>query len=55
MAEETVLEKSVTQPLGNYIDRMQVTVAEWLALRPISEVCDKETGYERGGRRREPW
>ena len=26
-----------------------------MALRPILEVCDRETGYERGGRRREPW
>ena len=30
-------------------------MAEWVALCPILEVCDRETGYEGGGRRREPW
>ena len=30
-------------------------MAEWVALRPILEVCDRETGYEGGGRLREPW
>ena len=25
-----------------------------MALRPILEFCDKDTGYEVGGRRREP-
>ena len=30
-------------------------MAEWVALRPISEVSAKETGYEGGGRLREPW
>ena len=30
-------------------------MAEWVKLRPILEVCDRETGYEGGGRRREPW
>ena len=24
-------------------------------LRHIYELCDKETGYDRGGMRREPW
>ena len=27
----------------------------WLESRPIIEVCDRDTGYKRGGRRREPW
>ena len=26
-----------------------------MALRPILEVCDKDTGYEGGGRRRGTW
>ena len=51
----TVLEKSGTQPLGAYIDRRQATLAEWVALRPILEVCDKEKAYKRGRRRQEPW
>ena len=28
---------------------------EWVALRPILEVCDRETGYEGGGRIQDPW
>ena len=30
-------------------------MAEWVALRPILEVCNKETGYTGGGRLQEPW
>ena len=26
-----------------------------MALRPIYEVCEKETGYDRGGRCYDPW
>ena len=29
-------------------------MAEWVALRPILEIYDRDTGYEGGGRRREP-
>ena len=49
MAVETVLEKAGTQTLETYIERRQAIVAEWVALRPILEVCDIETGYEGGG------
>ena len=30
-------------------------MAEWVALRPILEVCDRETGYEGGVILQEPW
>ena len=30
-------------------------MSEWVTLRPILEVYDRATGYEGGGRRREPW
>ena len=30
-------------------------MAEWVALRPILEVYDKDTGYEGDGRCQEPW
>ena len=30
-------------------------MAEWVALRPILEVYDREKCYEGGGRRRYPW
>ena len=42
---ETVIENTVTQPLGTYIDRSQATVAEWVVLCPILDVCGKETVY----------
>ena len=55
MAAEKVLEKAGTQSLGTYIDRRQETVSEWVALCTILEVCDRETGYEVGGRLQVPW
>ena len=51
---ETVIENTVTQPLGTYIDRSQAKVSEWVALRPILEVYDRDKCYEGGGRRRYP-
>ena len=36
-----------------YIGRRQATVAQWVALRPLFEVCAREKGYEGGGSRRE--
>ena len=35
--------------MGAYIYMRQETVAEWVAFRPILEVCNKDTGYEGGG------
>ena len=55
VAAKRVLKEAVTQTLGTYIDKRQMTVAEWVALRPIIEICDRETGYKGGGRRCEPW
>ena len=55
VASYKVLKKSGTQSLRAYIDRRQATVAGWVALCPILEVCDREMGYEGGGRCREPW
>ena len=54
MAAETVPNKAGTQLLGTYIDRIQATVAEWVAFCPILELCGGDTGYEVGGRRQEP-
>ena len=44
VAADTVLEKAGTQTLGTYIDRRQATVEEWVVLRLILEVCDRDTG-----------
>ena len=30
-------------------------VAEWVALRPILEVCEKDSVYVGGGKLQEPW
>ena len=50
-----MLQAEGTKPLREYIDKRQAKVAEWVALWPIFEVCEKETGYEGGGELREPW
>ena len=43
---ERVLQTAGTEPLQDYMNKRQATVAEWVALCPIFEVCAKETGYE---------
>ena len=46
---EKFLKKEVTQSIGAYIDKRQAAVVEWVHLRPILEVCDKETDLQGGG------
>ena len=46
---DRVLQAAGTKTILGFINRIQVTVAEWVALRPIFEVCVKEKGYEGGG------
>ena len=43
---DRVLQAAGTKPLWEYMNKSQATVAEWVALRPIFEVCAKETGYD---------
>ena len=45
---EVVREAAVTQSEMSYIGRLQATMAQWVALRPIIEVCTGEKGYEGG-------
>ena len=52
---EVIDEKLVTQLDRIYIEQRQETVAQWVALHPLFEVCARETGYEGGGRRRKVW
>ena len=54
VSADKVLEKTGTQSLRAYIDMSQTAVAKWVVLRPILEVCDRETSYKGGGRRRYP-
>ena len=42
---EVLLEAAGTHSEMPYIGRRQGTVAQWVALRPISEVSARETGY----------
>ena len=50
-----VLKKEGNQTPGTYIKKRHATVVEWVVLRPICGICDRETGYKVEGRRREPW
>ena len=43
---------SGTQSARIYIEQQQATMVQWVALRPLFEVCAREKGYEGGGRRR---
>ena len=45
---EGIREAAGTQLDRIYIERCQTTVAQWVALRPLFEVCARETGYEGG-------
>ena len=47
-----VLKASRMQTSGTYIGRRQGTVAQWVVLQPIFEVCAQEQGFEVGKRQR---
>ena len=49
------LKETGMNTLGDYINRWQTTVVEWVALRPIYEVFEKEMGYNGEGRRGDLW
>ena len=50
---EVVREAAGTQSAMIYIGRRQGTVAQWVALRPIFEVCTGEKSYKGLGLRRD--
>ena len=52
---EGVWEAAGMQLEMTYIGRRQATVAQWVVLHPLFEVCARKTGYERGGLRMEAW
>ena len=52
---EKVVQGVGKQPLQTYLDRGQATVAEWVGLRTIFDVCARETEYEGGGKLWVPW
>ena len=49
MSADSVLKEVGNQKLGTYIDKQQIALVEWVALRPIYEVCDRETECDGGG------
>ena len=54
VAVDSVPKETRAQTLGMFIDKQYETVAEWVTLRPIIEVRNKDMDYKGGGRRREP-
>ena len=57
---ETPGEEGIQEATGNQSDRIcieqkKANVAQWVALRPLFEVCARDTGYDGGGRRRKVW
>ena len=52
---EVIWEAAETQLEMTYIGRRHATVAQWVELQPILEMCAVERGYKWGGRRREAW
>ena len=53
--DKKLLQGMGTQPLQTYLDRRQVTVVEWVDLRPIIGVFTRDTGYEGGGELQVTW
>ena len=54
-AAEEVIRAVGMQSAATYIGRRQATVSQWVALQPLLEVLMRETGYEGGVRKRQPW
>ena len=52
---EVVQESLGSQSVMAYIGRTHETVAQWMEMCPIFDVCENETGYEGEGKLREPW
>ena len=52
---EEVQEAVGTQSDMTYIGRQKATMTQWVALRPLFEVCARDKGYEGGRRRGKAW
>ena len=52
---DSVLQEAGIKPLGDYKNKRQAAVSEWVTLLPIFEVCAKETGYKGGWSVQKPW
>ena len=50
-----VREAEGTQLARTYIGRRQATVSQWVALRPLFDVCAREIWYEGRAHKREAW
>ena len=49
---EGIRKAAVTHSDRIYTEQRQATIAQWVELRPLFEVCARKKGYEGGGRRR---
>ena len=45
LGPQGVRDAAVTQLVRTYIERRQATVAQWVAISPLFEVCTMEKGY----------
>ena len=54
-AAKEVLRVARMQSATTYIGRRKATVAQWVSLKLLLEVCAWETGYEGGDRKSQPW
>ena len=52
---EGVREAAGMKSKMTYIWIRHATMAQWVVLRPLFEVCARETDYKCGGHRREAW
>ena len=50
---EGVQEAAGTQSARIYVEKWQATMVQWLVLRPLFEVCARETGYKGWGEKEE--
>ena len=46
---EIMLRAAGGKPHNTYIEKSQATVTEWMAFRPVFNICAKETVYEGRG------
>ena len=52
---EGIQEAAGTHSSRIYMEQQQEIVVQWVALRPLFEVCTRETGYKKWGWRRKAW
>ena len=52
---EVIREAAGTQSARIYIEQRHATLAKWVGIHPLFEVCVRQTGYRGGGRKIKAW